>query len=131
MSPAAAYGLRIMDIKAVDFILIPTTDFERAAVFYRDTLGLEEGKRWGERPAGEFQAGELTLAIMQSDGFGQEFRRSSTAVAFQVADVAAAKAELEAKGVAFNTDIIDSGVCHQAYFADPDGNPLGLHHRYA
>jgi catechol 2,3-dioxygenase-like lactoylglutathione lyase family enzyme len=131
MSRDDPYGLRTMDIKGVDFILIPTEDFERAAAFYRDTLGLEEGKRWGDRPAGEFQAGELTLAVMESKAFGQEFRRSSTAVAFQVEDVAVAKAELEGKGVAFNTDIIDSGVCHQAYFADPDGNPLGLHHRYA
>ena len=23
------------------------------------------------------------------------------------------------------------GVCHQSFFADPDGNPLNLHHRYA
>jgi len=60
-----------------------------------------------------------------------EITRSSTAIAFRVADVAAAKAELEGKGIAFQTEIIDSGVCHQAYFADPDGNPLVLHHRYA
>ena len=39
--------------------------------------------------------------------------------------------ELEAKGVQFHTDIIDSGVCHQALFSDPDGNSLDLHHRYA
>ncbi len=31
----------------------------------------------------------------------------------------------------FRGDILDSGVCHQAFFADPDGNPLALHHRYA
>lgn len=43
----------------------------------------------------------------------------------------AARAELEAKGVAFRGDVIDSGVCHQTFFADPAGNTLGLHHRYA
>jgi hypothetical protein len=26
---------------------------------------------------------------------------------------------------------VDSGVCHQAIFEDPDGNFLDLHHRYA
>lgn len=131
MSPAAPYGLPTMEISAVDFVTIPTADYERAAAFYGETLGLPFVKRWGDRPAGEFQAGQLTLAVMQSDGFGMEFRRSSGAIAFNVADVAAAKAELEGKGIAFHTDIIDSGVCHQAYFADPDGNPLALHHRYA
>jgi catechol 2,3-dioxygenase-like lactoylglutathione lyase family enzyme len=119
-----------MEITAVDFITIPTTDYERARAFYGDTLGLPFVKPWGSRPAGEFQAGQLTLALMQSDGFGQEFRRSSTAVALQVADVAAARAELEAKGIAFHGDTIDSGVCFQAHFSDPDGNPLILHQRY-
>ena len=120
-----------MDITGVDFIAVPTADWERAKAFYGGTLGLPFVKGWGTRPAGEFQAGNLTIAVMQSEAFGSEFRRSSTAVALQVADVAAARAELEGEGVAFHGDIIDSGVCHQAHFADPDGNPLILHHRYA
>lgn len=120
-----------MEISDVDFITIPTANYERARGFYGEVLGLPFVKGWGRMPAGEFQAGQLTLAVMQSDAFGQEFRRTSTAVALRVADVAAARTELEAKGVAFQGDIVDSGVCHQAYFADPDGNPLILHHRYA
>jgi hypothetical protein len=82
-------------------------------------------------PAGEFETGTLTLAVMQSDAFGQEFRRSGSAIALRVDDVAAARERLEAQGVRFHGDTIDSGVCHQAFFADPDGNPLVLHHRYA
>ena len=39
--------------------------------------------------------------------------------------------ELEAAGVEFVMDTIDSGVCHQAIFRDPAGNLLDLHHRYA
>ncbi len=31
----------------------------------------------------------------------------------------------------FTGDIFDTGVCHMAFFADPDGNALMLHHRYA
>jgi catechol 2,3-dioxygenase-like lactoylglutathione lyase family enzyme len=121
-----------MDITGVDFIAVPTTDYERAAAFYGETLGLAFVKRWGSFPAGEFQAGDLTIAVMQSDAFGMEFRRSSTAVALQVPDVASARAELEDQGIAFRpADTMDSGVCHQAFFADPDGNPLILHHRYA
>ena len=53
------------------------------------------------------------------------------AIALQVEDVAAAGAELEAKGVEFQSDIIDSGVCHQAIFRDPEGTSLVLHRRYA
>jgi catechol 2,3-dioxygenase-like lactoylglutathione lyase family enzyme len=120
-----------MQITEVDFIAVPTSDYERAAGFYGEVLGLPFVKRWGDRPAGEFQAGQLTIALMQSDAFGMEFRRSSTAVALRVEDVEAARAELEAKGVAFRGDVIDSGVCLQAFFADPDGNPLILHRRYA
>src|SRR3954447_6031260 len=123
-----------MDITGVDFIAVPTQDYDRAAAFYGETLGLPFVKRWGSYPAGEFQAGNLTIAVMQSDAFGLKFKPSSTAVAWQVPDVAAARGELEAGGVAFQPaeePTMDSGVCHQAYFADPDGNPLILHHRYA
>lgn len=120
-----------MDITGVDFIAQPTADHERAAAFYRDVLGLEFVKTWGNMPASEYQAGNLTIAIMQSDAFGQEFRPSTTAVALQVDDVAATRAELEAAGIEFRPDTLDSGVCHMAFFADPDGNPLFLHHRYA
>src|SRR4051812_37403984 len=101
-----------MDITGVDFIAVPTTDYDRAAAFYGDTLGLPFVKRWGNYPAGEFQAGNLTIAVMQSDAFGMTFHRSSTAVALQVGDVPAARAELEAQGIAFqpgDTPTMDSG----------------------
>ena len=120
-----------MKITGIDFVCVPTRDYEKAAEFYGGVLGLEFRKRWGDMPAGEFQAGNLTIAVMQPDAFGLEFRPHSLPVALQVDDVAAARAELEAKGVEFEGDIIDSGVCHQAFFLDPDGNALDLHHRYA
>jgi predicted enzyme related to lactoylglutathione lyase len=82
-------------------------------------------------PATEFQAGNLTIAVMQSDAFGLEFRPGSTLIALQVDDVHAVKERLEAEGVQFRGDAFDSGVCWQAIFQDPDGNPLNLHHRYA
>lgn len=118
-------------VTGVDYVAIPTQDYERAAAFYGDTLGLPLRKRWGKMPAGEFQAGDVTLALMQTEAFGQEFRRNGAPLALQVPDVAAARAELEAAGVRFVAETIDSGVCHQAIFLDPDGNTLILHHRYA
>ena len=120
-----------MNVTGVDFIAIPTQDYDRAEAFYGDVLGLERSKRWGQMPAGEFETGTVTIAIMQSDAFGMEFKPHSHPIAFQVDDVAAARAELEAKGVTFVMDDIDSGVCHMAHFRDPDGNALMFHHRYA
>jgi catechol 2,3-dioxygenase-like lactoylglutathione lyase family enzyme len=123
-----------MEITGVDFIAVPTEDYEKAKAFYGGTLGLPFVKQWGSYPAGEFQAGNLTIAVMESAAFGMTFARSSTAVALQVGDVAEARRELEEAGVNFRPDdepTMDSGVCHQAFFADPDGNPLILHHRYA
>ena len=63
-------------VTGVDFVAIPTQDYEKAAAFYGETLGLPFRKRWGKMPAGEFQAGDVTIALMQMDAFGQEFRRN-------------------------------------------------------
>jgi predicted enzyme related to lactoylglutathione lyase len=120
-----------MNVTGVDFIAVPTRDFEQADRFYGDVLGLERSKRWGNKPAREYETGSLTIAVMQSDAFGLEFQPHSHPIALQVDDVAAARAELEQKGVAFHADTMDSGVCQMAHFADPDGNALMLHHRYA
>ena len=118
-------------VTGVDFVAVPVTDYDAAAEFYGGVLGLPFVKRWGQLPAGEFQAGNLTLALLQPDAFGREFRTSTSWVALQVDDVEAVRAELEGKGIEFSADTLDSGVCHMAFFNDPDGNPLMLHHRYA
>jgi catechol 2,3-dioxygenase-like lactoylglutathione lyase family enzyme len=120
-----------VNVTGVDFICIPTRDFEQAEAFYGDVLGLERSKQWGSMPAREFETGSLTIAVMQSDAFGIEFAHHSHPVALHVDDVEAARKELEEKGVDFDADTMDSGVCHMAYFRDPDGNALMLHHRYA
>lgn len=118
-------------ITGTDFITVATQDFETAARFYRDVLGLEESKRWGKMPAGEFETGNLTIAILQSDAFGLEFRANNHPIELRVDDFEAAKAELESRGVQFKGEVIDSGVCYQTFFQDPDGNALAIHHRYA
>jgi catechol 2,3-dioxygenase-like lactoylglutathione lyase family enzyme len=119
-------------ITGVDFVCVPTTDHDTAVVFYGETLGLPRRKRWGDRPATEFQVGNLTLAVMDPSGFGARVATPNSApIALQVDDVEAARTQLEAKGVEFHMEVIDSGVCKQAFFSDPDGNPLILHRRYA
>ena len=103
----------------------------KASEFYGTMLGLPCSARWGSMPAAEFETGTLTIAVMQSDAFGIEFQPHTHPIALHVEDVAAARAELEAAGVTFAADTIDSGVCHMAHFADPDGNSLMFHCRYA
>src|SRR5688572_1690715 len=120
-----------MNITGVDFITVPTEDFEKADGFYGDVLGLGRSKQWGSMPAREYETGSLTIAVMQSDAFNVEFARHSHPIALHVDDVHAARKELEEKGVEFDGDVMDSGVCYMAHFADPDGNRLMLHHRYA
>jgi predicted enzyme related to lactoylglutathione lyase len=120
-----------MNITGVDFITVPTRDFAQASAFYGDVLGLQRSKRWGKMPAGEYETGSLTIAIMQSDAFGIEFAPHKHPIALHVDDVEAARAELEQQGVTFAAETMDSGVCHMAHFQDPDGNQLMLHHRYA
>jgi predicted enzyme related to lactoylglutathione lyase len=123
--------MRPMNVTGVDFVTVPTRDWEKASEFYGSVLGLERSKRWGEMPASEFETGSLTIALMQSDAFGIEFQPHTHPIALQVDDVEAARTELESQGVEFRGDTIDSGVCHMAIFRDPDGNALMFHHRYA
>jgi len=115
-------------ISKVDFIGVPTQDPERSHKFYVETLGL----RPDENAQFDAWAGDVCFGIWEPEKFGMEFAPQRNAhPALHVDDVAAARAELEAKGVEFNGDTFDTGVCHMALFTDPDGNDLMLHHRYA
>jgi predicted enzyme related to lactoylglutathione lyase len=122
-------------VTGVDFVCMPTRDLSAAMDFYGDVLGLERSKVWqgsGEEPLGaEFEPGTVTIALIAAERLGIEFQANKVPIALQVEDVEAARAELESRGIAFAADTVDSGVCHMAYFADPDGNALMLHHRYA
>jgi predicted enzyme related to lactoylglutathione lyase len=118
-------------IGGVDFVYVPTREFDRAVKFYGEVLELPLSARYGKMPGAEFETGNLTLAVIQPDAFGVEFHANRNAIALHVDDVAAARSELESRGVTFTADTIDSGVCHMAFFEDEDGNALMLHHRYA
>ncbi len=118
-----------MQVEHVDFVSFLTQDIPRARRFYADTLGLEIETE-GESDM-EFRCGQVTLDIFDPSSIGQQFAPSPAGLALRVPDVAAARAELEAKGVEFEGETLDTGVCHQAFFRDPDGNSLMLHRRYA
>ena len=115
-------------IASLDFVAIPSRDADRSAQFYGEVLGL----RRDPKARYEFWVGETCCAIWEPDKLGGTFAPQKNAhLALHVDDVAAARAELEAKGVEFTGDTFDTGVCHMAFFNDPDGNDLMLHHRYS
>ena len=121
-------------VTGVDFVSVPTRDLEAAMDFYGDVLGLPRSSVW-QRPGhdavgAEFETGTVTIALVASERLGIAFQPNKVPVALHVDDVEAARAELESRGITF-ADTIDSGVCFIAPFADPDGNALILHHRYA
>lgn len=118
-------------ITGVDFATVFVKDYPAAVEFYGQTLGLEHSSDYGKIPGGEFETGNLTLQVLDAAAVGQEFKPNSHPIAFHVGDVEAARAELESKGITFAADTLDSGVCHMAFFTDPDGNSFVLHHRYA
>jgi catechol 2,3-dioxygenase-like lactoylglutathione lyase family enzyme len=115
-------------VTKLDFVAIPSQDAERSRRFYGETLGL--------RPDGharyEFWAGETCLGIWEPEKLGMPFAPQKNGhLALHVDDIAAARSALEARGIEFAGDIFDTGVCHMAFFTDPDGNDLMLHSRYA
>jgi catechol 2,3-dioxygenase-like lactoylglutathione lyase family enzyme len=118
-------------VTGVDFVTVFVKDYPAALKFYSETLGLEHSVDYEKIPAGEFETGSLTLQIMDAAAIGREFKPSGHPIALHVDDVEAARSELESKGVEFLAETIDSGVCHMAFFQDPDGNALMFHNRYA
>jgi len=119
----------VIAVERTDFVSVPVTDGERARTFYGETLGLHCPDPEAAWP--EFETGNVSLYLVDPTRIGQEFAPHTSHIALRVADVAQARAKLEDAGVTFDGEILDTGVCHMAFFRDPDGNALMLHRRYA
>jgi catechol 2,3-dioxygenase-like lactoylglutathione lyase family enzyme len=116
-------------VEKVDFVSVLTQDVERSRAFYTELLGLpvsNSGDTWFE-----IDTPNVTLNVTDAASIGFEFRPAISIAALRVPDVAEARRELEEKGVQFFGETMDHGVCKMAPFADPDGNTLLLHRRYA
>jgi predicted enzyme related to lactoylglutathione lyase len=127
MSSVSAPGT----VLGVDFVSVPTRDLDAAVAFYGDVLGLRRSAFRPDRNFAEFETGNLTLSVIVAEAMGLGHHPNRNHIALHVDDVQVSRAALEARGVEFSGDIFDTGVCHMAFFADPDGNALMLHHRYA
>src|SRR5438034_4925082 len=75
---------------------LPAQDLARARAFYAEKLGLEPAE---ERPGGLlYRCGQSEFVLFQSEGAPSG---SHTQMAWQVDDIAAAVAQLKARGVVF------------------------------
>ncbi len=115
-------------VAGLDFVGVPSKDAERSRTFYVETLGLKPDAH----SRFEFWVGQTCFGIWEPDKMGGTFAPQKNAhLALHVDDIVAAREALEAKGVQFTGETMDTGVCKMAFFTDPDGNDLMLHHRYA
>jgi catechol 2,3-dioxygenase-like lactoylglutathione lyase family enzyme len=118
-------------ITGTDFVIVPSRDLEASSAFYAGVLGLHRSVYMPDRGFSEFETGNLTLSVVNPEKMGMTHHQNSNPIALHVDDVATARAALEAAGIEFRGETLDTSVCHMAFFADPDGNALMLHHRYA
>ena len=117
-------------VTGVDFVAVPTRNLAAAVEFYGTTLGLPMSMHKPDNGFAEFETGDVTLSVITPEKMGLEYHVNRNHIALQVADAGAARTQLESRGVEFQGDTFDTGVCHMAFFHDPDGNALMLHHRY-
>jgi predicted enzyme related to lactoylglutathione lyase len=118
-----------VQIERTDFYSVPVQDMERAKAFYRNTLEMHSPDWDAAWP--EIETGNVSLYLVNPTAVGGEFAPHTSHIALRVADVSEARRDLEERGVAFAGDVLDSGVCHMAFFKDSEGNQLMLHRRYA
>jgi predicted enzyme related to lactoylglutathione lyase len=119
----------LIEVERTDFVSVPVRDMERAKRFYGETLGIHCPAPDSAWP--EFETGNVSLYLVDPTQIGGTFAPHSSAIALRVPDVEEARRRLEEGGVEFQGEILDTGVCHMAFFHDPDGNALMLHRRYA
>jgi predicted enzyme related to lactoylglutathione lyase len=120
----------VLEITRVDYIRVPVDDIDAATRFYGEVLGLPRNEHLDHDDWIEFEASNVTLAVMTPETHEYAFAPLPTStIALGVTDVSAAKAQLEAAGVEVG-EVWDSGVCTGAGLSDPAGNQILLHHRY-
>jgi catechol 2,3-dioxygenase-like lactoylglutathione lyase family enzyme len=120
----------VIEVERTDFVALYSQDLERSIRFYGETLGLQRNERAHEDWP-EFETGNVTILLIDPKNTGSEFSPHKASIALRVADVDEAKRKLEADGIEFHGDALDSGVCQMAFFEDPDGNAITIHRRYA
>jgi len=130
-APLEPLEVPVREVERTDFIGVNVKERAQASEFYGQTLGLERNPLSSDEWP-EFEAENVGLVLSTPEQKGGGDYSPEYAIALRVADVGASLARLQEGGVEFEfPQVYDSGVCHMAFFQDPDGNSLILHHRYA
>lgn len=130
-APLERFDVPVQEVQRTDFIGVNVRDRAGASEFYGETLGLKRNPVSSDEWP-EFEAENVGLILSTPEQKGGGEYQPEYGLALRVADVQGSMDRLRAKGVAFEfPDPYDSGVCHMAFFKDPDGNGLMLHRRYA
>jgi len=130
-APLDSFDVPEQEVLRTDFVGVNVRDRARASEFYGGTLGLRRNPLSSDdRPEFEASNGGLVLRTPEQKGGGEY--QPEYGIALRVGDVQETMDRLQSAGVEFEfPEVYDSGVCHMAFFEDPDGNGLMLHHRYA
>jgi extradiol dioxygenase family protein len=122
----------VITVEKVDFLGVPVRENAAGDAWFGETLGLwERNPRSSERWV-EFEAPNVTLALVpEAYKPGDHVPLPFGAFAIRVDDVDAESERLSAAGVELGGEPFDSGVCKGAMFTALDGNGLLLHRRYA
>ena len=119
------------EVLRTDFVGVNVRDRARASEFYGGTLGLRRNPLSSDEWP-EFEANNVGLVLSTPEQKGGGEYQPEYGIALRVADVQETMDRLQSAGVEFEfPEPYDSGVCHMAFFKDPDANGLMLHHRYA
>ena len=117
-----------MQVEHVDFVSVLTQDLPRAKRFYTEVLGLEIETE-GESDM-ELRCGQVTLDIFDPSSIGQPFAPSPAGWRFAWRTSTSRAPSSRRRASQFDGETIETSVCRQAWFKDPDGNALMLHRRF-
>ena len=122
----------MIDVEKVDFLAVPVSTYDAADPWCAETLGLWERNPRSSPRWIEYEAPNVSVALVpQAYRGGDDRTLPFASFAIRVDDVERERERMEAAGVQFGGATFDSGVCHGAIFTGVDGNSMLLHRRYA
>jgi len=104
--------------------VLEVSDVKRSAAFYRDELGFEPGRFWGDPPAFCIVGRDtVTIALDQSRDSGRKPQNQYWAVYVYVDNLDEVLKDLKARGVTIARGPEDTVYdCREIDVADPDGH---------
>ncbi|MBV7329609.1 VOC family protein [Chloroflexi bacterium TSY] len=117
-----------MKLTATHHVGLFTPNFAEMEKFCKQTLGLEEVKRWEDPTIVFLAAGNTVIELINSKNFEIDENRPAgfDHFAFHVDSVDTVFAELVEAGITIDSEPRDFKDVRIAFFRDPDGNLLEL-----